>query len=309
MRSQRRQTGSWIFLGMLAAVALILGALQYRWIGEISRAERERMKSSLQTSLSRVSRDFNAEVSVACSRLASATEGRVPSAEEYAAQYSRWRSATQRSGMFRTVAIAQPSGSSLELQVLDQNRGVFIPSEWPERWRPLEERLQARLANEGPGRFGFGDRDIGSVIDIPFFGPPEDHSPFGRRESHWLLLEIDTGYLSGTLVPELLRRDLGDAATQEYDFQVFARSDPRSTIYASAPDRGFPLEAADASVGFFDVHPEIRPRRGGPPRFDHGPMPPGPPPRGAGPGRPRPPDAMGPPGRWVLAARHRTGSL
>jgi signal transduction histidine kinase len=144
---------------------------------------------------------------------------------------------------------------------------------------------------------------------MPFFGPPEDHDPFRRRESHWLLLEIDSGYLSSALIPELLRRDLGDAAMQEYDFEVFARSDPRSTIYASAHDRDFPLEAADASVGFFDVHPEFRPRRAGPPRSDHGPIPPGPPPRGAGPGHPRPPDAIGLPGRWVLAARHRSGSL
>jgi signal transduction histidine kinase len=310
VRSQRQQaTGSWIFLGMLAAVALILGGLQYRWIGEISRAERERMKSSLQTSLNRVSRDFNAELSAACSRVTPASEGRVPSGDEYAVQYLRWRSATQRSGMFRTIAIAQPDGSLLELHILDQNGGVFVASDWPERWRPLQERLQARLSNEGPGRFGSGDRDTGSVIDIPFFRPPGDHGPFGRRESQWLLLEIDSSYLTSTLVPELLRRDLGDLAMQEYDFEVFARSDPRTTIYASARDREFPLEAADVSVGFFDVHPEMRPQHGGPPRFDRGPMPPGPPPRGAGPGRPRPPEALGFAGRWILAARHRAGSL
>jgi signal transduction histidine kinase len=195
------------------------------------------------------------------------------------------------------------------LQIVDRTRGVFVASEWPERWRPLEQRLQARFANAGPERFGLGESDSGSVIEMPFFGPPEDHDPFRRRESHWLLLEIDSGYLSSALIPELLRRDLGDAAMQEYDFEVFARSDPRSTIYASAHDRDFPLEAADASVGFFDVHPEFRPRRAGPPRSDHGPIPPGPPPRGAGPGHPRPPDAIGLPGRWVLAARHRSGSL
>jgi signal transduction histidine kinase len=304
---------------MLAAVALILGGLQYRWIGEISRAERERMKSSLQTSLNRVSRDFNTEVSAACSRLTPANEGQTPSSAEYAAQYLRWRSAAQRRAMFRTIAIAQPGDSSLELQILDPNRGVFVASEWPERWRSVEERLQARLSNEGPGRFGPGDRDRAAVIEMPFFGPIEDHDPFRRHESHWLLLEMDTGYLSSTLVPELLRRDLGELAMQEYDFEAFARSDPETTIYASDRGRAFPLEAADVSVGFFDVHPEMRPQRGGPPRFGRGAMPPGPPPAGsgpgpglgpgAGPGRPRPPETMGSPGRWVLAARHRAGSL
>jgi len=38
---------SWLFVGVLAALCATLGALQYRWIGEVSVAERQRLEGSI----------------------------------------------------------------------------------------------------------------------------------------------------------------------------------------------------------------------------------------------------------------------
>jgi signal transduction histidine kinase len=305
MSSDRsHSTGSWIFLGVLGSLALALGILQYRWIGEISRAERQRLKSTLEASLSRVSRDFNAEVSSVCSRLTPATDGRTPSETEYVAQYERWRRAASHLAMVQTIAVASPAGDSLQLKILDPRRLAFTASEWPRQWLPLRQHLLARLT-AGRGEPLLPPDDPGTLIDIPIFGRGAN-GPFARRESQWLLLELDKDYLANSLVPELLRRDLGETALEEYDFEVFARSNLDNAIYASAPDRGFEVSAADASAPIFDS--QVRPRRGGP-RFELGP-PPGPPPRRAGAeGRPAPPGDNGFRSRWVIAARHRAGSL
>lgn len=301
-------TGSWIFLGVLASVALALGILQYRWIGEISRAERQRLKSNLETSLSRVSRDFNAEVSAVCSRLMPATEGHTPSEQEYAAQYERWKGTTSRSGMVQTIAVASPAAGSLTLRILDRARGMFTTAEWPREWLPLRERLISRLSGARPENFGLLPYDAGTLIDLPVFSRGEPNGPFVRRESQWLLLELDKDYLTRSLMPELLRRDLGETALEDYDFEVFTRADPSNVIYASALDREFQSAAADASAPIFEA--QTHPRRGGPPRFERGRMQPGPHPPGAGPERRPPLPGEGPlPGRWVLAARHRAGSL
>src|SRR5260370_9699336 len=39
---------SWLFVIALLALSTVLAVLQYRWIGEVSRADRERLHTSLQ---------------------------------------------------------------------------------------------------------------------------------------------------------------------------------------------------------------------------------------------------------------------
>ena len=53
---------SWVSVGVLAVLCGFLAILQYRWIGEVSRAEHERLEGSLHASLLRVSEDFDAEI-------------------------------------------------------------------------------------------------------------------------------------------------------------------------------------------------------------------------------------------------------
>ena len=51
---KRRALVSWASVGVLAALCLVLAALQYVWLGEISRAERARLQDSLQNSVQRL---------------------------------------------------------------------------------------------------------------------------------------------------------------------------------------------------------------------------------------------------------------
>src|SRR4029077_12987529 len=65
----RRTMLSWNFVGALFVLCGVLGALQYRWIGEVSVAARERLRGGLQASLTRLSQDLNAEIAAVCSPL------------------------------------------------------------------------------------------------------------------------------------------------------------------------------------------------------------------------------------------------
>src|SRR5207245_6496579 len=67
---QRRQAMlSWLFVGALFVLCGVLGVLQYRWIGEVSLAARDRLRASLQASLDRVGRDFQTDLLVSCRSL------------------------------------------------------------------------------------------------------------------------------------------------------------------------------------------------------------------------------------------------
>ena len=318
MDSERRQNRVWwLFAGAVAALCLVLGVLQYRWIGEVSQAERERMQGSLRTSLQRLSQDFNGELAAAVAALhpRTAEPNEAGRQEEYLALYHRWKESAPHHQMFKRLALAVPGPDDVELLLLDTANDRFHSAPWPAEWVSMHNHLSARLAGEGfggPPRFQMRDS---LVLELPrFLRPPGDQpGPDGRRqpprESEWLLLEPNPDYLCNTMLPELLSRHL---AGSDYDVAVVSRYDPAKVIFQTTPN--FSGNQADATVGILEVPMEALFRRGFGGRFGRGDGPGGgggpfrrggPPEMGdRGPG-PRPPER----GEWTLAARHRSGSL
>jgi len=89
---------SWVFVAVLVCLCSTLGVIQYKWIGEISRADHERLRGSLQLSLQRLSQDFNSELNAACSAIMPDIS-RMDEAERekaYALNYLRWRGRADR---------------------------------------------------------------------------------------------------------------------------------------------------------------------------------------------------------------------
>src|SRR5262245_55506599 len=104
----RRNILYWLALGSLAVICCVLAILQYRWIGEISRAEEERLKGGLQIALQRLSQDFNSTIESACATLQPSNreveeKGRD---EAFADRFERWRNSTRHPELFRAVGVA-----------------------------------------------------------------------------------------------------------------------------------------------------------------------------------------------------------
>jgi len=333
-RNRRRTMLSWLSVSALFVLCGVLGVLQYRWIGEVSVAARERLRGSLQASLNRFSRDFNAELATASFALVPANP--MPDAHaaevDLLARYAQWNKTTRHRLIFSRIAIVEPQEGGMLLRSLDGNIGTFHAADWPETWSALKERLDARIGQD-PGRRNQSDavsENDGLVFEVPIFGtgvsgfpgshgqrgatgqpdsrmsagrpggfgpPDRPPGPFGRREVAWVILEPNLPYIREAVLPELLQRDLAD-----YEVEVLTRTHPPSVIYQSDPEDPKPISrSADASVGIFV--PQNEGRAGGPPGVRD---------RGAGramiagPG----PGSPGPgPGRWEMFVRHRAGSL
>ncbi len=286
-KNRARMVRSWWFAGVVMALCAVLGVLQYRWIGEVSLAEHDRLRAGLQTSLHRLSQDFNAEVAAACLALLPESS-QVDDADReaaYRARYAQWKESSQHNRLFRRIALVIPQGpdGAHELRSLDLDQGVFATAEWPAGWNALRDRLAARIQGL-PLRFGSMAEDHPALIDLPRFTRPGGPG-FRPREAEWLLLELDLDYLSAVVFPELLERHLGGRGKLEYQAELVARSNPAAVIYQS--DGGARIgENADASVVLFDVPYDQLMRRG--------------------PGRGMPPPDRG---RWQLSVRHKSGSL
>ena len=298
---KKRSLLSWLTMGTLLLLCAVLGGLQYRWVGELSVAESHRLKSGLQASLNRLSRDFNGEISSACAAVlpANPTFSQVPLEASYTTRYRQWRESGQHEPVFRSIARAIPHGEELLLRRMDMATGEFASAEWPESWQPMRQRLKARLAGDWREAYrnpGTVAGDLGMLLDVPRSVPVNaavPGSPPAWRVTEWMVFELEPAHVRNELLPELLRRHLGVEGSREFQVEVVTRTKTPGMIFSSdgagtkAPSIG---NAADASINLFDLQYERLWRRSA---------------RDSGRPRISAPEW----GRWVLSARHHTGSL
>ena len=321
---------SWGFLSALFILCGILGFLQYRWIGEVSRAERERLGKVLQATLDRLSQDFDAEIAAAYRALMpTGFENETDSIEAgVLARYKQWAQTARHDGMIRRVAVAQPRNGSVALRMLEPRKGVFEAADWPEGWSRLKTGMESYgregpRASEGPprplgppwngGTFPTGDALV-SAAPLSMPGPPAG-GPFERREMAWLIVELDTRYMGEVMLPEAVRRHFGAAGSLDYQVAVLTRGNPPAVVYQSDPGQGQPdrgergrqgRPAGAATQPLVSGHrsgPRAGTRHGTWPRTRawHGSGPAGRTTTGPGP--------RAEPAMWDLFVRHRAGSL
>jgi signal transduction histidine kinase len=264
----------------------VLAALQYKWIGEVSNAERERMTAGLRVTAARLAGEFNGELARAYLPLHLARTRLGPPVD------------TAPHPILRRFYSAQfgPDGR-LALSVWRPERQSFEPTEWPAHLEPLRVRLEKP---RGFREMAFVDTDIPAVIAPIFEGdrrPPEI--------SGWSIGELDLNFIREEFLPELVESHFGAAGRADYRISVVEQDEPEKIIYSTdkSPE---PAGVPDASVGLLHLRPEAGRRfrgfRGGPPAG----MPGGPP--GGPPGAPM--FRWGDEGAaWRLTVRHRAGSL
>lgn len=263
----------WLLIGILATSCTLLAYLQYRWTGELTRAETVSLQATLRAQTAQLATAFDTEL------LRTAAEY-IPSARELerdgfeAAHQHRFRQAQSRSlrPLFRQIAIARPEGEELRFFSLDPATGTPRPEPWPESWAPLRQHLDAMRRRMFPG-----PPPPISVMEVPVFDGPGDGPPLGpgRREVEWMLFALDRDYVRQTWIPNLLQTYLNASDERRFSVEITERGPSRQLVFrdpAATPNR-----APDAEAGMFP--PSLLPGEGG----MRGPM------RGFGMGRRGPP--------------------
>lgn len=329
----------------MALIVVVLAVVQYQWSVQVSKAEGERMRKGLETSVRQFREDFNRELR----RLGSSFQpgpGR-PSGEDwsvFADRLDEWRQRSTYPDLVRAVFFVQPADDAgLALLRLDPDSRAIEPAEWPQQ---LEEPRQAlrQSASAPPGRPGISPfgwtifyEAPALVVTLTDFGERGDPRERwrGREFEGYVILELDREFLRNTFLPELVERHFGGPDGIVYQVSVSGSETP---LYESAPEA--PVDAAKPADmrepllwrqqelaseiagpagrggrGRAERPPDDRLPRGrkaemGPP----GRRPDRPPPGGEPFRRLRafrdvivsPPDA---PGEWMLVVRHSQGSL
>src|ERR1043165_1876011 len=190
----------WAFVVLLAVLCAILTALQYRWTGQISRAEASRLAGGLTDRAEQMCRAFDTSLTDSRSQLLPTRDelGEANRETVHAERVRKW-AATNPRPIFRHLAVVLPKRDALQLFFLDPKNGALTPAEWPIEWATLENNL-SRLARRSGGPPPM-ENQSGVVIESPIFGG-------GPGEIEWMIFELDLDYARNVWFPELIRNYL-----------------------------------------------------------------------------------------------------
>lgn len=287
-----------LLLVLLAALA----TLQYRWIGQVSDMERQRMEASLRAAAAGFAGDFDRELTRAVAYFHDPRTPEEERAEGVARDLERWRDEAPYPGILGEVYRIEPDGSGgLGLSCLSERERRFEPCPWPADLGPLRKRLSTRHET--------GRSRTGMPVD-PFL--PGLVFPTGRfrREGaprDVLVIRLDLKALREDLLPDLALRHFENL---DSTVAVVDMAGDR-VIYRSGSAEEWEGDArfGDVSQPLFLFRPleELRHLHGpsGPRRWPHVDL------HRIFPKRPAPGSAarQAPGGPWQLVVRHRDGSL
>jgi signal transduction histidine kinase len=237
----KRPSGPTVLTVLLIVLLPALAVLQYRWVGQVSDAERERMQKNVSNAADQFRRAFDQEINNAVNQLVvGVNTARDGSSDQYSDRYNSWTSTAVYPQIVANVYLVDADANELKLRRWNSTSHVFEPSLWPasiDNWRPhfgyaLAEFRAARLPD-------LSNRFLGeeSLIWMPIRqGGPR---PGGRPQVPqapvfgFTVLELDMAYLRGQLFPELAARYFTNPGGDNYRVEVTAADDPGRALYRS----------------------------------------------------------------------------
>ncbi len=269
----------WALLGVIAVVCAVLSFLQYRWTGELSRAEPALLRAGLNVQVPRLVQAFHQEIHESCAMLLpDAKEIREQgTAEAHRIRYQQWASSHDRS-LFTRLGIAVPEQGTLGLYGID-SQGRIAPTEWPPNWETFHGAMMGRMKGVGRPPNSPPDSD---TIQLPVFADPDDRG----SELEWMIFDLNEEYVRSKMLPRLVTEYLNPGGEPVYDVSVSQAGAHGPVIFSSRSDQSSVAAGADATAGMFSGDLGASPGRGRGRFHDEGHL-----------------------YRWTVAVRHRAGSL
>src|SRR6266496_106344 len=112
-----------LLIGILIALVGLLAVLQYKWLGQISLAERQTMQTNLRIQGRGLQEEINKEIELASSRIRmSLADYRKNSWRELIERYSRWKTEATYPGLIKSVYLARADrDGQFNLALLDES--------------------------------------------------------------------------------------------------------------------------------------------------------------------------------------------
>ncbi len=266
---------SWLLAAGLLTLLLILASLQYHWLEEVSRADRDKSRDLLQTAVARFAEDFDRELTRAFLFFQPGAGSRDP--EDFAGRYQRWQNYAPFPELVRDLYLAQRGDDgAFEAKLFDPAEGTFVPATWPAELEQLHQRLAAERRRPRRGEPWDGPAGLRILADeVPALILPMSGGGFpggGRGGPHrygggrhggppppgglgFVVVRLDLDIIRDVIMPRLSEQYLHGGDGTEYQAQVFALRDQRIIFGRGVrPEEASPRDG-DAGAGLFGLLP------------------------------------------------------
>lgn len=257
-----------VLAGGLLGLIVLLATLQYKWLGQISEAERERMGATLRTNAAAFAEDFDRELNRAYLLFQLAPMGAGDSvAGQVAARYDRWQATSRFPRLIKDVYIVTPEAGAVPIKRFNPSTHFLEPAEWPSPLATLHTEI-ARIESQRPAAGSpvmlhaaiptiWPDAPA-LVVSTPlvFFNRLQDHGADLKLPSQtsYSVLLLDGDYVRDDMLPSLAQHHFqGPAGGSDYELAVVPIAG-KDAVYHSVS--GFNPKAdakVDATADFFHL--------------------------------------------------------
>ena len=317
---------TWLVAAMIVLLP-VLAVLQFRWLGQLSDAERERLQRNLRATTAEITTALDLELArVIVGLQLDGVTLRDQAWSRYAERRAAWAAAAADSALVRDVLLADAEDGIVRLRRWDTAFHAFIPAEWPDDLGTLHERILAehRAFAQRPEGLSIRPSELfgpdGSSVLLPVspiaLGGPDGTPGRLLHVFGFTIVRLNLPLVEQQILPSLVARYFGPARASDYHVAIVERQGRRVVFEAEPGDATTLARGTDVAVDCFGIGPDhfplLRQAMASlrlPPRNE---------PRrsmffsvfgGRRPGDSGPPRPGDDGQRWRLLVRHRAGSL
>ncbi|MDQ3169315.1 MAG: HAMP domain-containing histidine kinase [Acidobacteriota bacterium] len=264
MKTPRRVPFRVIVPVLLMAIVAVLAVLQYRWLGQVSQAERQRMQETMTARAQALADDLDHEIArvYVAFQLRGAEMPAVDAA--LARRYRMWREASARPSLIREILVGRGDGT---LQTLDLARGTLSPVEWPAELESIRvAHTRVASAAQGSNTFSFrfpqtiSANPLAVAVMLPFDLHRESlEARHVMRSPGFVLLRLDETALESEILPALAAQHLGESL-DEYRLTVLTSGADARVVYQTDGTTAIEPSAADVRVEALSLRAAIADR-------------------------------------------------
>lgn len=265
----------------VGSVLVGLAILQYRWLGDVSAAERERMRANLQSRATDVAQAFDSELTRAFVGLhADPAQLDADPAATIAEVYARWQATAPHPAIVRAIDFVDPADTRT-IRRFDPVSRTLATVEWPAPLRDWMTRLQhvAPQLPVAPSPLLLADAVDGVIPALVIAVPNVQKSTRDGKVTviadpaslaRAIVVELDETALRDQVLVPLVARYFGPAS--DAIVTVARRDDLAHVVYASERAKPLDSRSADVTTGLFDLRMDDLNHiyTGGPPNDGHG---------------------------------------
>jgi len=266
-----------VLAGVLAALLLSLAWLQWRWLGQISADQRERMQTNLRAQVTQFTQDFDRELTRAYVWLQAdrgVTPGVTPPLDSVG-HFQRWFASAPHPGLVAQVYVASLSHdghagrlASWDVQRYDREREALEPvgTDVPPALAAILDTLTTlptdgseRGPDRGPGPFVPPIAAGGTALVIARPPVPIVNAGgaivFSRERRPWdyTIALLDTAFIRESFLPDVLARHFSEATHTPYRVSIVDRVSGAPVFCSDHDAARCAIASPDASEVFFDV--------------------------------------------------------